>query len=650
MDDGMKSIESDHELMGSPDIAKLNLRIIQENFPEAIADGEVKWDVLRELLGAEGPETQEKYGLGWSGKRLARQVSLTPSNGTLLPCMEDSVHWATTKNLMIEGDNLEVMKLLQKSYGGRVKVIYIDPPYNTGGDFVYPDDLRDSIGNYLALTGQTESGKKISSNTETSGRFHTTWLNMIYPRLKVARSLLREDGVIFVSIDDHEKHNLIAVMCEIFGEENFVGVFVWKRRTGAMDSVNNVSVDHEYVVCFSRSVLSLNGKGRTFARYSNPDNDPRGPWIADNLSAAKPGGDTYYPIKDPATGFEYLPPKGRYWPYSRKTMEQKIIEGRIIFPGRADGSPLLKRFKNEAKSNVQPISTWIYPLSEKEDKSGQEETISLRAGHTSEGTKIIKDLFEDKVFTYAKPISLIDALIGQATQPEEEHIVLDFFSGSGTTGHATLIRNAKDNGNRRFILVQLPEPLSDEVDEQQLAANFCDKIGKPRKLSELTKERLRRAGTKVKGDVASFNGDIGFRVFKLATSNIRAWNPDSKNLSQTLLDHHEHILPDRTEDDIAYELLLKLGLDLCVPMESRTVSGKTVRAIGGGVLMVCLADQISANEVESLAAGLISWHTDLAPASDSTVVFRDSAFSDDVAKTNMAAILAQNGLENVRSL
>ena len=626
-----------------------NIQRLSDLFPEAYIDGRIDISILQQLLGEVVEECEEKFGLSWHGKQRARQLSLTPSTGTLRPSREESVNWETTQNLMIEGDNLEVLKLLQKSFAAKVKMIYIDPPYNTGGDFVYPDNFRDNVDNYLELTGQLDgTGRKLSSNTETSGRFHTDWLNMMYPRLKLARGLLRGDGIIFVSIDDNELHHLRSLMGEIFGEENFVGTFVWRRRTGAMDSSNNVSTDHEYVVCYARKAILLNGVDRTFERYSNPDDDPRGPWIADNLSAAKPGGDTFYPVRDPDTGFEYYPPAGRFWPYSRATMQRKIAEGRILFPGTVGGSPLLKRFRGEAKSLVRPVSTWLLPAGGK--GASREDKVLPRVGLTSEGTKTIKELFGEKVFTYAKPLSLIRTLVQQATNSKSGDIVLDFFAGSGTTGHAVWEQNAADGGNRRVILVQLPEPLAPSVTEQKTAARVCDNLAIPRTIAELTKERLRRAGAQVQSAAPLFRGDPGFRVFKLDSSNIRPWQPNPRDLEQILIENIEHIRPDRSESDVLFELLLKLGLDLCVPVEQKTIAGKTVHSVGGGVLLVCLAEQIPREDVEPLADGIARWHQALAPPGESTVVFRDSAFADDVAKINLTALLEQHGLASVQSL
>jgi adenine-specific DNA-methyltransferase len=471
---------------------------LRELFPEAFGDDGVDVEVLKQLLDGQAAPREERFGLDWCGKRRAVQLALTPAVGALRPVPEESVAWETTRHLVIEGDNLEALKLLQASYTGRVKLIYIDPPYNTGNGFVYADDFRTG--------GRGGEG-------EAAERFHTAWLNMMYPRLRLARSLLRPDGVIFVSIDDNEHHHLRLVLDEIFGADGFVATFVWRRRTGAMHAPTGVSTDHEYVVCYSRSAVALNGMPRTFEKYSNPDGDPRGPWLADNLSAAKPGGDTYYPIRDPATGFEYYPPAGRFWPYSRTTMSAKIAEGRILFPGRPDGAPQLKRFRNEARSITRPISTWMMPPGAK--SAARTTGRTLRAGLTSEGTRVIKELFGEKAFSYAKPLSLVRTLVQQATEAGSGDIVLDFFAGSGTTAHAVWAENLADGGNRRVILVQRPEPLSPAVEGQKIAARVCDALGRPRTIAELTKERLRRAGAQLRAEAPEYRGDLGFRVFKL---------------------------------------------------------------------------------------------------------------------------------------
>lgn len=623
----------------SADLVAGNIEQLKALFPELLTEGKdgvaVNVDVLKALVGdATVTDADEKYGLNWHGKRRARQLALTPSTGTLRPCPQDSVDWDTTQNLMIEGDNLEVLKLLQKSYAGKVKLIYIDPPYNTGKDFVYPDNFQDNIKNYLELTGQIEGGQKISSNTEASGRFHTDWLNMMYPRLKLARNLLKDNGFIFISIDDGEVENLRRACDEIFGEENFVAQLVWKSRVSEdTRAKTGVSTDHEYIVCYSRGdQVALRGSEKDIDKFSNPDNDPRGPWRSADLTGlatkeSRPN--LHYDLIDPKTGINYgCPQKG--WRYERSTMSQKIDEGRILFPSNGDGRPRHKLFLNEMRSLYKNMSSVITEFS------------------TADGTRDVNGLLGSGVFSFPKPTGLVASIIEQATEAEE--IILDFFAGSGTLGHATLLRNAADSSNRRFVLVQLSEPLDPTTADQKVASDFCDKLGKPRTIAELTKERLRRAAAKVKADNPMSAGDTGFRVFKLDTSNIRAWNPKPDDLEASLFDHQDHLLEGRSEADVLYELLLKLGLDLIVPIEKRSIERLDVHAVGGGVLLACLAEKITREQVEPLAQGIITWHKELAPAGDTTCVFRDSAFADDVAKTNLAAILEQHGIQNVRSL
>ena len=632
----MKKLTTTDPETKSPDFVVENIERLRVLFPELVTEGRdgvsINVDVLKTLVGDQAvTDAEEKYGLNWHGKRQARQLALTPSTGTLRPCPEESVDWETTQNLMIEGDNLEVLKLLQKSYAGKVKLIYIDPPYNTGKDFVYPDDYRDNIQNYLELTRQVEGGRKISSNTEASGRFHTDWLNMMYPRMKLARNLLRHDGVIFISIDDGELPGLRLAANDVFGEENFLACFIWKSRQNKDNrTVTGASVDHEYVLCYGNSIR---GDTRDLSQYSNPDGDPRGDWASANMvgiATADRRPNLHYDLIDPKTGLNYgCPAMG--WRYDPNTMARLIRENRILWPGSPDGRPRRKAFLAELDSPFTGFSTIVGD-----------------GVFTRDGTADIDGLFPVRVFSFPKPVRLVSTLVEQGSLSGD--IVLDFFAGSGTTGHAVMAQNATDGGSRRYILVQLPEPLDPENKDQKTAADFCDRLGKPRNIAELTKERLRRAAKKIKGENAMFAGDLGFRVFKLDTSNIRTWEPDRDNLDQTLFDSVEHLKAGRTEADILYELLLKLGLDLCVPIAKRAIAGKNVYAVGGGVLLACLARQINRMDVEPLAQGIVAWHQELAPAGDTTCVFRDSAFADDVTKTNLAAILEQHGITTVRSL
>jgi adenine-specific DNA-methyltransferase len=623
----------------SADLLAGNIGQLKTLFPEAFTEGKIDFEVLRQLLGGAVEEREEKYGLNWHGKRKARQLALTPSTGTLRPSPEESVEWENTKNLMIEGDNLEVLKLMQKSYSGKVKLIYIDPPYNTGKDFVYPDNFQDNIKNYLELTGQVEGGRKISSNTEASGRFHTDWLNMMYPRLKLARNLLREDGVIFISIDDSELDNLRKLCAEVFGDENFVVQIIWRKRsTPPNDKV--IGANHDYILCFAKNAIAVNLQHRErsvdqIARYKNPDNHVKGPWAPGDLMANIKGGrfvkSLNFPIVNPQTGEEHFPGNNGNWRFSRETITTLLANNEIYFGETGRGKPKLKRFLCDVKEGVTYPSIWDFvPL----NTSGSNEMGGIFGNPT--------------IFESPKPVGLIQELIKLGCKSNE--VVLDFFAGSGTTGHAVMAQNAADNGNRRYILVQLPEPLDPENKDQKVAADFCDKLGKPCTIAELTKERLRRAANKIKDENPLFHGDLGFRVFKLDSSNIRTWEPDRNDLDATLFNSIEHLKGDRSESDILYELLLKLGLDLCVPIEKRLFAGKEVHSIGGGVLLVCLSTHIGRDEVEPLAQGIVAWYEELASAGDTTCVFRDSAFADDVVKINLAAILQQHGLEIIRSL
>lgn len=625
----IKKLVLDDPETQSADIVAGNVQALEALFPEAFKEGGIDFDVLKQLLGGAVDEKDEKYGLNWHGKRKARQIALTPSTGTLLPCPDDSVDWDTTQNLMIEGDNLEVLKLLQKSYARKVKLIYIDPPYNTGKDFVYPDDFQDSIKNYLSLTGQIdEGGAKATSNTEASGRFHTDWLNMMYPRLMLAKRLLRDDGFIVVSIDDNEVASIRKVLDEIFGEENFVANVVWRRTVSLAVSGEGVAVAHDHIIVYSRTPAARVNRLLVADEdsYSNPDNDHRGPYKKQKLERTLEGA-------RPTMTFAIESPVGaitKTWSVNPDKYQELLSDNRIVFS--SSGLPYYKQFLSEYAGRL-PDTWW-----------------GEQGGYNQNASRDLTALMGEKgVFNNPKPTELL-RYIETVFAGGSDDIVVDFFAGSGTTGHAVMAQNASDGGKRRYLLVQLPEPLDPAKSEQKTAAEFCDKIGKSRYITELTKERLRRAAAKVQADTPDFEGDLGFRVFKLMQSNIVAWQPDPSDLEGTLLANAEHLVPDRSEQDVLYELLLKLGLDLCVPIEKKDIAGKTVHSIGGGALIVCLADGLTKESVEAVANGIVAWWKELAPAVDTRVVFKDSGFADDVAKSNMAAILNQNGILDVRSL
>ncbi len=626
----MQKITAESPESKSPDLAASNLAQLRALFPELVTESKdgvvVNVDVLKQLVGEKViTETEEKYGLNWHGKRRARQMALTPSTGTLRPCPAESVDWDTTKNLMIEGDNLEVLKLLQKSYAGKVKLIYIDPPYNTGKDFVYPDNFQDNIKNYLELTGQTgDGGKKISSNTEASGRFHTDWLNMMYPRLKLARNLLREDGIMFISIDDGEVANLRQAMDEIFGPENFLANVIWQKKYAVSSDAKGIPAMHDHILAYQKSDLFkpnlLPRTDKQDAIYKNPDNDPRGLWRPDNLTRNEYRERDCYPITSPKTGMVFYPPKGASWRHPREEVEKMIADNRIWFGADGTSRPAPKRFLSEVRQGIVASAWW--PFSE--------------VGHNDESKKELLKLFDgESPFDTPKPTRLVERMLQISTSSAGDELILDFFGGSGTTAHGVLNSNALDSGTRKFILVQLPEPTS-RSDYKTIA--------------DITKERIRRAGKKIQEAHPLFKGDFGFRVFKLDSTNIREWDPKRDNLAASLEESVEHLKKDRSSEDILYELLLKLGLDLCVPIETKKIGKHEVHNIGAGSLLVCLSSSIPQAEVEALALGIAGWHKELKPAGESTVVFKDSAFADDVAKTNLAAILQQHGIETVRSL
>ena len=635
----IEKIEANSPEALSANIVADNLAQLKALFPELVTESAngtaINVDVLKSLVGDQTvSDADEKYGLNWHGKKKARQIALTPSTGTLRPCPEESVDWETTQNLMIEGDNLEVLKLLQKSYGnngGQVKLIYIDPPYNTGKDFVYPDNFQDNIKNYLELTGQTEGGAKLSTNTDASGRFHTDWLNMIYPRLKLAKNLLREDGVVFVSIADHEIHNLRAVMNEVFGEENFIASVIWQKVFAPKNSARHFSEDHDYIVVYAKNAEAwtprlLPRSEEMEARYGNLDNDERGPWASDNLTARNFYGAGTYSVTCPSGRVIEGPPSGTYWRVSKEKFDELDRDNRIWWGNDGNNMPRLKRFLSDVQGGRVPQTLWTYD----------------EVGHTQEAKKELIATVDfpnsDVVFDTPKPTRLLRRILQIATSPECNDLIVDFFAGTGSTMDAVFQQNAEDGGNRRCILVQLPEPLPGAE-----SAGWTS-------IADITKARLRGAGKRVKENSPLFKGDVGFRVFKLDTSNIRAWNPTVNDLKSSLFDHLEHLEAGRSSDDILYEILLKLGLDLCVPIEKREIAGKQINSVGAGVLMACLDESIKAAEVEALALGLVAWREEQGTVGDTTAVFRDSAFENDVAKSNLAAVLEQHGIKQVRSL
>jgi adenine-specific DNA-methyltransferase len=517
-------------------------------------------------------------------------------------------------------------------------MIYIDPPYNTGKDFVYKDNYADNLGNYLAITGQTDAeGRKLSTNTESDGRYHSNWLDMMYPRLKLARNLLKEDGVIFISIDDNEVQNLRKLCDEVFGEGNFIASIIWQKKYSPQNDATYFSVMHDYILCFAKTKkqaktdkygFSLNLLERTNvqnARYSNPDNDRRGDWKSADMSVKTYSKDYDYSVTTP-NGRVVNPPKGRSWVFGPDKFNEMVKDSRIWFGNDGNSVPSIKKFLTEVKQGIVPSTLWF-----RED-----------VGDNQDAAKELKELFEYPPFGTPKPTSLIKRILELSTNSKTDDIIIDFFAGSGTTAHASMQLNAEDEGNRKFVGVQLPELT--ETESEAYKAGY-------RTIAEITKERIRRAGEKIKSEFKedlfsrdSKSLDIGFRVFKLDSSNISAWDGNVQKFEQNLLSVSENIKPDRTEEDVLYEILLKSGLDLAQPIEERIISGKKVFNIGIGALFICLADKLTT----AVAEGIGKWKKELEPAT-CRVIFKDTGFND-VEKTNSIQILKHYGIGEVNSI
>jgi adenine-specific DNA-methyltransferase len=590
--------------LATPDPAADLVAQLRVAAPQAFSEGRLDFEKLRAALGESIETGPERYGLTWAGKSDAFRNVQAPSVGTLLPMPEESVDWDNTENLIIEGDNLEVLKLLQKPYHGKVKMIYIDPPYNTGNDFIYEDDYREPQQAYLRQTGQVdEAGVRSTTKRETTGRYHSNWLSMMYPRLFLARNLLREDGVIFASIDDNEAHNLRALMNEVFGEENFVGCFVWKRRASSALAERLVSTDHEYVIAYQRHEFTSLGIPKDFANYTNPDNDPRGDWTTGDLTVGmnknqRPN--QFYDLIDPETGKAYPANPNRVWAYIPETMSTLLKEKRVIFPADPGRKPMLKRFKNELKSNVNPISTWLSEV-----------------GLNSEATRQIQELMGSSAFSYPKPVSLIKELI--STTIDSSEIVLDFFAGSGTTAQAIFELNNADGGDRKFILVQLPEKTDDAAYPT---------------VAHVTRERVRRVIAKLdkkeegKLDLKGRKAN-GFRAFKLSSSNFKIWDAektpdDPAKLAQQLKLYADNVEGKRTQQDLLYELILKNGLPLSSKIEKISVVGKPVWSVNENKYLILLENIVTREMLRGMLA--------LKPQQ---MLCLDTAFDgDDALKTN----------------
>lgn len=604
--------------MESMDIVAQNVENIGNLFPDCITEardenGKIQKVVDRDRLMQKfshkiiGGGTTERYEFTWVGKNASRVEANTTTNKTLRPCIEESKDWDNTENLYIEGDNLEVLKLLQNSYFNKVKMIYIDPPYNTGNDFIYVDDFAQNIDEYEEAKGSfDEEGNRLFKNTDTNGRFHSDWCSMIYPRLVLARNLLANDGVIFISIDDNEQENLKKICDEVFGEKNFIAQIIWERAYAPVNLKKHFSENHDYIICYAKDIdkAICNGLPRASEandRYSNPDNDPRGVWQSDNLSVGPIVQSKIYEIITPG-GRKVLPPEGYCWRLTKEKFKEYIEDNRIWFGKDGNNVPRIKRFLSEVKQSVTPMTIWKYS----------------EVGHSQDAKQNLKKLFDGKsFFDYPKSVELIKRCI--QLYSNESSIILDFFSGSATTAHAVMQLNAEDGGKRKFIMVQLPE----ETDEKSEAFKAGYK-----NICEIGKERIRRAGEKIKEE-AGLNGqdlDIGFRVLKLDSSNMKDIYYSADEYDQGMLENMQsNTKEDRTDLDLLFGCLVDWGLELDKPYTTKEINGHKVHIYNDGDLVACFEKDLDMKTIDEIAK-----------LQALRVVFSDNSFVDSATKINVA--------------
>ena len=602
--------------MESMDIVAKNIDKIAELFPSCITEKvddkgnlekAIDFDVLRQILGDKVATGNEAYEFTWVGKNASRVEANTTTNKTLRPCIEESKDWDNTENLYIEGDNLEVLKLLQNSYFNKVKMIYIDPPYNTGNDFIYVDDFAQNIDEYEEAKGSfDEEGNRLFKNTDTNGRFHSDWCSMIYPRLVLARNLLADDGVIFISIDDNEQENLKKICDEVFGEKNFIAQIIWERAYAPVNLKKHFSENHDYIICYAKDINKAicNGLPRASEandRYSNPDNDPRGIWKSDNLSVGPIVQSKIYEIITPG-GRKVLPPEGYCWRLSKEKFKEFVKDNRIWFGKDGNNVPSIKRFLTEVKQSITPMTIWKYS----------------EVGHSQDAKQNLKKLFDGKsFFDYPKSVELIKRCI--QLYSNESSIIIDFFSGSATTAHAVMQLNAEDGGKRKFIMVQLPE----ETDEKSEAFKAGYK-----NICEIGKERIRRAGEKIKEE-AGLNGqdlDIGFRVLKLDSSNMKDIYYSADEYDQGMLENMQsNTKEDRTDLDLLFGCLVDWGLELDKPYTTKVINGHKVHIYNDGDLVACFEKDLDMKTIDEIAK-----------LQALRVVFCDNSFVDSATKINVA--------------
>jgi|MDSW01.1.fsa_nt_gb adenine-specific DNA-methyltransferase len=572
----------------SMDIAAEKRDALKQLFPEVFAEDRIDFDQLKRVLGDWVEPGKERFGLTWPGKAECMRIIQSPSIATLKPVREESVNFDETENVFIEGDNLEVLKLLQKAYFGKVKMIYIDPPYNTGGEFIYPDKYAETLDTYLAYTGQIDDeGRKFSTNTDAGGRYHSNWLSMMYPRLYLARGLLREDGVIFLTIDDNEAANLKMVLDQVFGEENFVTSIAWHKRVSPANDAKWFSSDHDTIFVYARNkeVWRPNRLERTenqLQYYKNPDNDPRGPWNSATYTCNKSKEERpnlYYPIRNPNTGEEVWPKTTAVWKYGSDETERLVADNRLYWG--ADGtssSPRVKLFLSDM-GGVVPRSIWP----------------SDEVGHTQAATSELREIFDgEQTFDTPKPTKLIKRMIEISTS-EPGDIVLDFFAGSASTAHAVMDFNNETGKSVRFVMVQLPEKCASPAVAESYET-----------ISAIGRERVRRSGSRLnttaKTDAGSSDEtDFGFRAFSLSQSNFRLWSGAAEDISKELDLHVQNVDPSATPEDIVYELLLKAGFPLTTKVKAQVMAGKTVYSVEDGSLLICLDKEITPALIDALA-------------------------------------------------
>ena len=615
---GIIQIKQGDSLSQSKDLIEHNIEKLKTIFPEIVVEGKIDFNSLKAILGGIEIE-EESYCFSWLGKSQAKGEAYKRSRGTLRPVKEESMDWNTTQNIYIEGDNLEVLKLLQKSYSGRIKMIYIDPPYNTGNDFVYKDNYKDNLKNYQEVTGQIDSeGNKLSTNSESDGRYHSNWLNMMLPRLILARNLLKEDGVILISIDDGEFDSLKRICVETFGYENFLTSFIWRRRKTQANLAKHIAPVHDFILIFSKNATKLKLNRIPFSEefisktFKNPDNDPRGLYQTRPLAQ---------PANSKNKEFELKLPNGRIltakWSCTQETFDRLVDDNRLVIPNDGMGMPRKKIFLTESKGKLP--NTWLDDV-----------------GTNDDGAREIEELFgSNEYFTYPKPTSLIQFLIDFGAGNDD--IILDFFGGSSSTAHAIIDKNIKSKKKLTYIIVQLQEAI--EKDSRVYRAGF-------KNIAEIGKERIRRVVKKIRKEhpQKSKEMDLGFKVFKLDSSNIRSWDGNSDRLEDNLFDAVENIKVDRSEEDVLYEILLKFGLDLTLPVEEMSIEGKRIFNVGMGSLFICLGDNITSK----VAEGIGMWKEECNPEV-CRVIFKDSGFTD-VDKTNSVQILKRFGVNEIRSI